>query len=67
MSDRLELNDKAFNIEAIDDSYYRVYKSNRANKLYTEIREAIIDDKTKLRDITLAKYSIKDGILYYKD
>ena len=59
LSNRLKLDNKAFNIKVIDNPiYYRVYKSNRANKLYTKIREVIIDDKTRLRGITLAKYSI---------
>ena len=59
LSNRLELDDKTFNIKTIDDPiYYRVYKSNRTNKLYTKIREVIINDKTKLRGITLTKYSI---------
>ena len=59
LSNCLELDNKAISIKIIDDpTYYRVYKSNRTNKLYIKIREAIINEKTKLRGIILTKYSI---------
>ena len=65
---RLELDEKDFSINVIDDLiYYRVYNLNRTNELYTKIRKSIIDDKAKLREITLAKYSIQDEVLYYNN
>ena len=42
-------------------------ETNKTNKKYNEIRETIINNKNKLRDITLNKCVITNEILYYKD
>ena len=40
---------------------------NKNNEKCSEIRDAIIEDKEKLNNITLVKYSMNDDILYHKD
>ena len=63
--DRLELNGVAVYI--VDDPvFHQVYKVNKANEYCLEIRQAITNGKKKLGGITLRKYLIHDGILYYK-
>ena len=44
-----------------------MFETNKVNNEYNEIREIIINDKKKLRDITLNKCVIINDILYYKD
>ena len=47
--------------------YYRVFKTNKIDKEYDKIREAIINNKNKLRDIIFNKCVITNEILYHKD
>ena len=42
-------------------------KTNKINKEYNNIREIIIIDKEKLRDIIFHKYVIINDIYYYKN
>ena len=52
----------------IDNSiFYRIVKINRIDKKYSEIYNAIINNKEKLQDIILAKYFINNEVLYYKN
>ena len=44
-----------------------MFEANKVDKEYNEIREIIIDNKKKLRDITLNKCVIINDIFYYKD
>ena len=44
-----------------------MFKVNKVDKEYNEIREIIIDDKKKLKDITFNKCVIINDILYYKN
>ena len=68
ISDRLNLNNIEFDIKIIDDSlYHRVFETNKVDQKCDEIREIIINEKNKLRDITLNKCVITKDIFYYKD
>ena len=40
---------------------------NKVDEKYNNIREIIINDKNKLRDITFNKCVITNEIFYYKD
>ena len=52
----------------MDDSfYYKVSEMNKTNKKYNNIREAIIIEKKKLRDIIFNKCVITNDVLYYKN
>ena len=44
-----------------------MFKANKIDNEYNEIREIIINDKKKLKDITLNKCVITNDILYYKN
>ena len=44
-----------------------MFKTNKINQEYDNIREVIINDKNKLKDITFNKCAITNEILYYKD
>ena len=44
-----------------------MFKTNKVDNKCNEIREVIINDKKKLRDITFNKCVIINDILYYKD
>ena len=44
-----------------------MFKANKVDNKCNEIRKAIINDKKKLKDITLNKYVIINDILYYKN
>ena len=44
-----------------------MFKTNKIDQEYDNIRETIINKKNKLRDITLNKCVITNDILYYKD
>ena len=64
----MKLDDTKYVINAIDDLiYYRVIIVNKDNEKCSKIRDAIIEDKKKLNDITLVKCSMNDDILYHKD
>ena len=64
----MKLDDTKYAINAINDLiYYRVVIVNKNNEKCSEIRNAIFEDKEKLNDITLIKYSINDDILYHKN
>ena len=66
--DRLKLDDTKYVINAIDDLiYHRVIIVNKNNEKCFEIRDAIIEDKKKLNNITLVKCSMNDDILYHKN
>ena len=66
--DRLKLDGTEYVINAIDDLiYYRVVIVNKDNEECSEIRDAIIEGKEKLNNITLVKCSVDDDILYHKD
>ena len=56
---RLKLDKIEFIIKVINNLiYYRIADENKIDKYYTKIRNAIIKNKKKLEEITLAKYSI---------
>ena len=64
----MKLDDTKYAINAIDDLiYYRVIIVNKNNEKCSEIRDAIIEDKKKLNNITLVKCSMNDDILYHKN
>ena len=64
----MNLDNIEFDIKVIDDSFYhKVSEANKTNKEYDEIREIIIIEKNKLRDIIFSKWAITNAILYYKD
>ena len=64
----MNLDDIEFDIKVIDDSlYHKVFETNKVDQEYDEIREIIINEKNKLRDITLNKCVITKDILYHKD
>ena len=44
-----------------------MFKANKINNEYNEIREIIINDKKKLKNITFNKCVIINDILYYKN
>ena len=44
-----------------------MFEANKIDNEYNEIREIIINDKKKLKDITFNKYAIINDILYYKN
>ena len=44
-----------------------MFKINKIDDKCNEIRETIIDDKKKLKNITLNKCIITNNILYHKD
>ena len=67
-SNRLNLDDTEFDIKIIDDPlYYKVFEINKTDKECDDIREIIINEKNKLKDITLNKCVIINDILYHKD
>ena len=57
-----------FNIKIIDNLfYYKILKINKINKKYNNIREIIIINKKKFKNITLNKCVIINKILYYNN
>ena len=44
-----------------------MFEANKIDNEYNEIRETIIDDKKKLKDIIFNKCVIINDILYYKN
>ena len=65
---RLNLDDIEFDVNVIDDFlYYKVFKANKIDNDCNEIREIIINNKKKLRDIIFNKCVIINEALYYKD
>ena len=44
-----------------------MFEANKIDNEYNEIRETIIDDKKKLKDIIFNKCVIINDIFYYKD
>ena len=44
-----------------------MFKANKVDNEYNEIREIIINDKKKLRNIIFNKCVIINDILYYKN
>ena len=64
----MNLDNIEFDIKIIDDPlYYKVFEINKTDKKCDDIREAIINDKDKLKDITLNKCVITNDILYHKN
>ena len=52
----MKLNDKYIDIYIINNSiYYKVVEANKKDEYYTKIRNAIIEDKNKFREITFNK------------
>ena len=67
-SNRLNLDNTEFDIKIIDNSlYYKIFKTNKIDKECDDIRETIINDKNKLKNITLNKCVIINDILYHKN
>ena len=63
----MNLDDIEFDIEINNNSfYYKVSETNKTNEENNNIREIIINDKNKLRDITFNKCVIINEILYHK-
>ena len=68
ISNRLNLDDIEFDVNVIDDFFYhKVFKMNKIDNEYNKIREIIINDKKKLKDIIFNKCVITNEILYYKN
>ena len=44
-----------------------MFKANKVDDEYNDIREIIINDKKKLKDIIFNKYVITNEIFYYKN
>ena len=64
----MELDNTKYILNTINDPiFYRVANINKNNEECSKIREAVIRDKKKLNNITLIKYLVDKGILYYKD
>ena len=47
--------------------YYKMFKANKIDNECNKIREIIINNKKKLRNITLNKYVIINEIFYHKN
>ena len=47
--------------------YYKMFETNKIDNKYNKIREIIINDKEKLKDITFNKCVIINDILYHKN
>ena len=68
ISNRLNLDNIEFEINVINNSFYhKIFETNKIDNEYNEIREIIINDKKKLKDIILNKCVIINDILYYKN
>ena len=62
------IDDIEFDIKIIDDLlYYRIFEINKINEEYDNIRETIINEKNKLKDITFNKCVIINDVFYYKN
>ena len=44
-----------------------MFETNKVDDLCNDIRETIINDKEKLRDITFDKCVIMNGVLFHKN
>ena len=65
---RLNLDNIEFDIKIIDDSlYHKISEMNKINEKYDEIRETIINNKNKLKNIIFNKCVITNEILYHKN
>ena len=66
--DRLKLDDINLSIYNITEPiFYTVATANIINNFYFEIRDAIAKSQNKYYSVNLAKCSIRDDILYYKN
>ena len=64
----MNFNDIEFDINIIDDFFYhKIFEANKVDNDYNEIREIIINNKKKLRDIIFNKCVIINEALYHKD
>ena len=64
----MNLDDIEFNIKVINDFlYHKIFETNKVDEKYNDIRETIINDKNKLKDIIFNKCVITNETLYYKD
>ena len=64
----MNLDNIEFDIKIIDDSlYYKIFEINKIDKECDDIRETIINEKNKLKGITLNKCVIINDILYHKN
>ena len=67
-SNRLNLDDIEFDIKIIDDSFYhKIFEINKTNEEYNNIRETIINEKDKLKNIIFSKCVITNDVFYYKN
>ena len=67
-SNRLNLDNIEFEINVINDPFYhKMFKTNKVDNEYNEIREIIINNKKKLKNITLNKCVITNNIFYHKN
>ena len=65
---RLNLDDIEFEINVINDFfYYKMFETNKVDNECNEIRETIINDKEKLRNIIFNKCVITNDILYHRN
>ena len=63
----MNLDNIEFDIKIIDDYlYYKISETNKDDEKCDNIRETIINDKKKLRNITSNKCVIINEILYHK-
>ena len=64
----MNLNNIEFDIKIINDSFYRrMFETNKVDQECDKIREIIINERNKLKGITLNKCVITKDILYHKD
>ena len=64
----MNLDNIEFDIKIIDNPlYYKVFEINKINKECDNIREAIINEKNKLKDIIFNKCVIINDVLYHKN
>ena len=64
----MNLDDIEFDVNVINDSFYhKMFKTNKIDNDYNEIREIIIVNKKKLKDIIFNKCVIMNETLYHKN
>ena len=55
-------------IDAIDERiFHRIAEANATDEYCSEIRQAISDQKKNFSSIHLAKFSMREGALYYRE
>ena len=64
----MNLDNIEFDIKIIDNPfYYKIFEINKIDEKCDNIRETIINEKNKLKDITFNKCIITNDVLYYKN